>query len=299
MKQTRKYGCVDIGGTNVRFALVEDNQVVFFEKFSVDQTDPIKTLTPIFALVNDHQITTLGIACPGPAKYGEGIIIDPPNLAGWHNLNLKKLFQEHTKVREMIFENDANAAAYAVHHYFGQTINGVTQFYTISTGLGAGLIYKNEIFGGYNHLAQEVARAPLAPFVTKQTWNLSPHALELFTSGTGMVNRADTLGLKGVNAKWIFDHYQKNPVATQVVDEAIVTLSHLFATSMAFAAPNLFVVGGSVGIHNQWFVEKAFARAKALSWPNQYAQTQLVFDTLGDDVVLIGLNYLIRHQFQS
>lgn len=297
MIKQHQYACVDIGGTNVRFAMIHKNKTIFFKKFLVDPNNPKKTLKPVFQLLKQYEITTLGIACPGPADYEKGIIKNPPNLTGWHNLDLKQLFLNNTNVIHFVFENDANAAAYAVHFHFKQTKKDITQFFTISTGLGAGLIYQNEIFGGYNHLAQEVACAPLAPFKAHDVWNLSEHALELFASGSGMVKRASTLGLKGIDTKWLFNNYEIDQIAHQVIDEAIATLANLFAVSMAFFAPNLIVVGGSVAINNQWFVKKAFDTAKDLTWSNQYYQTRLEFDILNDDVVLLGLDYLIRAKF--
>ncbi|WP_391592178.1 Transcriptional repressor / ROK family [[Mycoplasma] cavipharyngis] len=292
-----KYGSIDIGGTNVRFALIDNNQIVFFQKFHVDQNSPLKTLTPVFDLIKKYQVNVLGVACPGPANYEQGIIIDPPNLQGWHHLNLKQLIFDSTGIDKVVFENDANAAALAVHYHFKQTEKDTTQFFTISTGLGAGLIYRNQIFVGYNHLAQEIAKVPLAPFDTDQVFHLSPHALELFASGTGIVNRAKTLGLNLVTPQAIFANYDQNLIAKQIIDEAIVTLSHLFATSMAFFAPNLIVIGGSMGIHNQWFVRKAFDQAKLLTWSNQYQQVRLEFDSLGDNLVLLGLNHLIHAKY--
>ncbi len=67
----------------------------------------------LFSAVTERpRIEAIGICAPGPLSPLTGIIINPPNLAIWHNYPLademRRLYNANVKI-----DNDANAAALA------------------------------------------------------------------------------------------------------------------------------------------------------------------------------------------
>ncbi|MBN3535119.1 ROK family protein [Mycoplasma procyoni] len=285
---------VDIGGTNVRFALVQDFKITKKIKFSTDQKNWKNTLDKLIELIKKYNITKLALCIPGPANYEQGKILKSPNLKGWTKIDLKSYLLENTDLQKIVFENDANAMALANHHYYKQTEKDVTQFFTVSTGFGAGLVINNKIYTGINHLAQEIARIPLG---TNQddVFHLSKYAAENFVSGTGIQLRASKLtNNPSLETKEIFENYTQNPVYKSVIDEAILSLAKTIATTIGFLAPNLIVFGGSVSNHNTWFIKEAIKVSKEFCDINQFKQVKFRFDKLKDNSALVGLNLLAK-----
>jgi glucokinase len=109
----------------------------------------------------DNKLAAIGISCGGPLDSKKGIIQSPPNLPGWDNIEIVRLFRD--KYNAPVFlQNDANACALA-EWKFGAG-KGVTNmiFLTFGTGLGAGLILNGQLYAGTNDLAGEIGHIRLA-----------------------------------------------------------------------------------------------------------------------------------------
>jgi hypothetical protein len=110
---------VDIGGTKVAAGLVDANGEILTRNRTPMLTAgaPSNGLaavsTAIRGLFSDaasqNQIEAIGICAPGPLNPHTGVIINPPNLAIWHNYPLaeemRRLYNVHVRV-----DNDANGA---------------------------------------------------------------------------------------------------------------------------------------------------------------------------------------------
>src|SRR6516225_8731187 len=54
-------------------------------------------------------VEAIGICAPGPLDAATGIVLNPPNLPGWHEVPLAKLAEEKFHLPVNV-ENDCNAA---------------------------------------------------------------------------------------------------------------------------------------------------------------------------------------------
>ena len=100
------------------------------------------------------QVAGIGISAPGPVNPHKGVIVKPPNLAGWYNVPLPQIIEERTGVPAYL-GNDANLAALA------ETKMGAARgykdviFLTISTGIGGGVLVDGKLLIGSEGLAAE------------------------------------------------------------------------------------------------------------------------------------------------
>ncbi|WP_406614667.1 ROK family protein [Mycoplasma corogypsi] len=291
------FAAVDIGGTNVRFALFNSEGKIK-QKYKT-QTNSLSaeiTMDWIVQLVNDHHVKFLALCIPGPSDYENGIVHKSPNLGGsWENFDVKSYLLAKTKLLDIVFENDANVMAYANHVYYNCLDHEISQFFTISTGFGAGLVINNQIYHGNKYFAQEIAQLPVASKKFPGEYKLkSPYALELHCSGSGLATKAQYYNL-AADAKTIFELAKQNSSeAKLLVDEATDALSKTFAITAALIAPNNYFIGGSIGLAEQDMVLAAFEKAKTISDFNHFHNVTLRFDKLGDDSALYGLYYLIK-----
>ncbi|AMD81404.1 ROK family hexose kinase [Mycoplasmopsis canis PG 14] len=292
-----KYAAVDIGGTNVRFALFsQEGQIVSKVKTATNYESAETTCDWIKEQIIKNNIEYLALCIPGPSDYKNGIVLKSPNLGGtWENFDVKSYLMKNTNLKDIVFENDANAMALANHIHFNKTEVEVSQFFTISTGFGAGLVVNNKIFHGNNYYAQEIAQIPVSKIAFEGQSRLkNAFALELHCSGSGIETKAKFYGIAN-SAKEVFDLAKNNnSKAMQLVNEAKEALTNMFAITAGMIAPHNFFVGGSVALAQKELVKEAFENAKKISDFNHFNNINLYFDELGDDSALMGLYHLSK-----
>lgn len=286
---------IDIGGTNIRLALWSDGKIVQTERFKTNPDDFEASLDQVILFVNGFDnIDAIAGGMPGPANYEKGIFINPPNLKGWWGKDLKTYLMQKTGIKNIKFQNDAKLMALANHKRFGYKKSDVTQFFTVSTGLGAGLIIEDKIFDGAFGMAQEIAHLPVNTFEEPNKY--SKGAVEWYASGGGLEARAKMLIDPKITTVDLFKLFEeKNEKAIEIVNQGIESLANLIAISTAFINPTSIIFDGSVARKSTWFVEKAVEIAKNRVYPQQAKTIKIHISELGDDSTLIGAYYLIEN----
>ncbi len=161
---------IDIGGTKCAAVTAEytDGNITLIKKEKCDTDLEISAeemIKRIFGMADgilDKAPDRIGISCGGPLDSEKGIIMSPPNLPGWDNIEIVRLFEEHYGVKAQL-QNDANACAVAEWKFgAGKGCENMV-FLTFGTGLGAGLILGGKLYCGTNDNAGEVGHIRLAP----------------------------------------------------------------------------------------------------------------------------------------
>lgn len=161
----------DIGGTKCAVITAEwdGNEITLLkkEKCATDTTlSPTQIIDNIIRLADgilDGKPDAIGISCGGPLDSKKGVIMSPPNLPGWDNVEIVKQIEDHYNVPTKL-QNDANACAVAEWKFgAGKGKNNVI-FMTFGTGLGAGLILDGKLYSGTNDNAGELGHIRLDNF---------------------------------------------------------------------------------------------------------------------------------------
>ena len=190
---------LDIGGTKCSIVLGDSN-------FSILEKITFETRTErgwmaivnefkmhILNILNQHQnisVRKIGISCGGPLDSRKGIIYSPPNLPGWDNVPLTKIFQDEFGI-ETALQNDANACALAEWLMGAGKGTSNMVFLTFGTGMGAGLILDGRLYSGTNDLGGEVGHIRLAK--TGPIGYGKAGSFEGFCSGGGITQLARTI----------------------------------------------------------------------------------------------------------
>lgn len=159
---------VDIGGTKCAVITAEysDGDVSIIKKVRCDtdrKASPEEMTERLFALADgilDRKPDAIGISCGGPLDSEKGIIMSPPNLPGWDNVEIVRLFEERYSVKARL-RNDADASAVAEWKFGAGRGTENMIFLTFGTGLGAGLILGGRLYSGTNGNAGEVGHIRL------------------------------------------------------------------------------------------------------------------------------------------
>ena len=138
-----------------------------------------------------REIAAVSVSVGGPLRIGEGYLIDPPHLPGWHDLPLKARLEQVFPGLPVRVEHDGNAGALAEFHFGVGTTRPHLEhliFLTFGTGVGAGFIVNGRIVRGATDTAGEIGHWRLAEdgppgFGKRGSW-------ESFASGAGLVELA-------------------------------------------------------------------------------------------------------------
>ncbi len=287
---------IDIGGTNTRVACIDENyNLIKREQFATNPVDPEETLGKIATVIRafDVEVTGIGMSCPGPLDLINGVVLTPPNLtAGWHNYNITEHLSEKTGL-PVYLDNDANLAALAEATVGEGKDYRFVQFLTISTGLGAGFVIDRNIYLGAHGFANEVANSIMMQD-GPQHGSILPGGIEAISSGTAIIERAKKAGLSVAHAGEVNDlALAGNEAAKQIMDDAKTYLANFIAFIYAFADPEIVILGGSVALKIDGFVEEVEELVKTKVYEVMVPHIKIRKSTLNEDSGLIGAACLV------
>jgi len=220
---------VDLGGTNLRIAgFTNDWQRLNSLAIPTRTREGPATVLGDMASAIRHLIDQcggegdlegIGVGSPGPIELPEGRLLQPPNLPGFHELELKAELEELLHL-PVIIESDANAAALAeAHAGLGREFASDSLcMLTLGTGVGGGIILNGKIWHGMNGMAGEIGHVAVWP--EGMLCNCGNRGcLELFASATGIARMAREAAAEGRSPKVreLVDHHQ--PVTARHVAE--------------------------------------------------------------------------------
>jgi len=120
----------------------------------VEMSQSINTLISDSAVPREH-ILGLGIAVPGPIDLASGLVIAPPELAGWGRVPLRDYLVEATRL-PVLMDKDVIAAAVAERWAGAAANTGNFVFFYLGTGSGMGVVVDDVVLRGFSGNAGEV-----------------------------------------------------------------------------------------------------------------------------------------------
>jgi len=163
---------VDLGGTNLRIAAVDDQgrlveKVTLGTKVSLGRDHVIDDMCEAIEHVlekyrNSATLLGIGIGVPGIIDMQSGLLRESPNLPGWADYPVRAEIERRLKT-VVILENDANVAA------LGEKWLGAAKDFedmamlTLGTGVGGGLVLRGSIWHGMNGMAGEFGHTNVEP----------------------------------------------------------------------------------------------------------------------------------------
>lgn len=157
---------VDLGGTNVRAAVVDragkivgegrtDSKAMDGLEATVIQI--ILSIRMALADCSMHfsDVAGVGMGVPGTHKSEEGIVVWSPNFKDWNGVQLLAPIIEETGVPAYM-GNDANVAALGEYAFGAGRGSKIMVMFTLGTGIGSGLIVNGRNYLGVTETAPEM-----------------------------------------------------------------------------------------------------------------------------------------------
>jgi predicted NBD/HSP70 family sugar kinase len=284
---------IDIGGTNIKSALVNIEGFATKEKFQKTiKTDYKSFFNQITKLINQYSLNNfqaIGLSLPGEFSQDGEIIFPGSNLPFLFHKNLKKDLQDEFKI-PIYVENDANCFALAESKWgIGKDLDTVIGI-TWGTGIGAGIIINKAIHHGtgaageFGHIStayKSVDQDPCACGIDT--------CLEKCASGVAMVNKfhqsVDKKNNKKITVKDMFSSDDQD--IKTIVSEAIYYLAIGIADLIKILSPNIVILGGGLSLMSDSWYQSLQSIVEDHLIPGLY-QTKVVRHSLSENAGILG-----------
>jgi len=264
---------IDMGGTNVRAAVVTDNTIQNIHEARIPSAGSYdEVLQALFNLADqvvNKAVVAIGIGVPSVVDVETGVVYDVQNIPAWTEVPLKALLEARYKIPVFI-NNDANCFALG-EFYFGQGQGSHSMIgLTIGTGLGAGIIINKKLYAGPNCGAGEFG---MVAYLDK--------FYEWYASGQFFKN------VYGVNGEEVFKQAKRG-------EARAVEMYHEFGTHFGNAMkmilytydPSLIVLGGSVRHAYELFQKPMWKQLESFVFPRSVQRLQIKISSLQNSGLL-------------
>lgn len=303
---------IDIGGTNVKFGIVDESNKIIDKNF-------IKTQVPlgwqkiienigkeVLILLEKNKIflsqcKSMGIGSPGVADHKNGILIYSNNLI-WENVPLVKELNKYINL-PIKLSNDANCAA------LGEVVAGRARGYknavmiTLGTGVGGGVVADGKLFeGGIGGI--EVGHMVLVVDGVKCTCGRNG-CFESYASATALVREAKEAARKNpdslmnkivkgdidkISGVTPFEASKRgDAVGKKVVENYIKYLGEGIVDMVNIFRPDIVLLSGGICNQGRYLTDPLNNYVKKYTYAGSRIPIPSVeVATLGNDAGLIG-----------
>lgn len=258
----KTYIGVDLGGTNIRAAKVdEDGNILQILKDSSEPDKGVdhvmnKMINLIESIDDYDECVGIGLGIPGPIDTINGKIIVSTNLPKLVGYPIAEHISKHFN-KPVFMDNDVKVAALGEAVLGGGKGYPIVYYVTISTGIGGALVIDKNVISGQNGHAGEVGNISIDR--NRKKYNvLNVGAVENEASGTAITRIGkETFGEQIENAGDVFVLAKEgNEKAMEIVENMSYDLAMMFSTIAHIVDPHVFVVGGGVMKAKDVFFDK-------------------------------------------
>jgi glucokinase len=300
---------IDIGGTQFRLAVMEDNEIVSRVRRGTKREAGapwmIRQIIEEGAQLLDNAgspAKACGIGFGGPVDFHRQRIIRSLHVSGWEDVALPDILSKAFGI-PCVVDNDANVAALGEFHFgAGQGATHMV-YYTVSTGIGGGIILDGRLYRGSRGRAGEVGHAPIFADSDVKCTCGNVGCLEAYCSGLSIARRAQeklegmdplAAGLEIASARDVFGAAVYEPAMQEIVDETARYLGASIGGLHNILDLDRVVIGGGVSRAGAPFITAIAREARSYMLHPDDHSPQIVASALGDDSVLWGAAQLAK-----
>lgn len=276
---------VDLGGTNVRVGLVENDSLTKVESVPIAKSDNaidvVDDITNLIKKISSDKVLGIGIGVPSVVDVERGIVYDVQNIPSWKEVPLKNILEKKFGVPVYV-NNDANCFAVG-EKYFGKGKNYANIVgLIVGTGLGAGLVINGKLYAGRNCGAGEFG---CVQFKDKN--------YEYYCSGQFFANEYHTTGEElSVMAK------RGDREAMDVFSKFGANLGEAMKLIMYSVDPEIIILGGSVSKSFDLFKNEMYNAIGDFVYAKSVANLKIEISEI-DNVAILGAAALYYDSVRS
>ena len=269
--QTENILGIDMGGTNIRGGIVNENGLSEVISQRVNANGSLEeVLSDLYRFIDPFfktGIKAIGIGVPGLVSNGN--VYDVINIPAWKEIPLQAMLEDHYQLPVAV-NNDANCFALG-EFYFGKGKNVDSMIgLTIGTGLGSGIIIHKKLYTGNNGGAGEFGMM-----------EYRDQCYEYYGSGQFFQN------VYGLNGEEVFANAkQGNKDALKMYDEMGMHLGNAIKAIMYATDVGLIVLGGSVRHAFPYFSKSMWQQIETFAYKRSIANLKIEVSALENSGIL-------------
>ena len=295
---------VDLGGTHLRVALVDDTgRILNQHKQDTPTGDSAAEIIDALVQVserwggNELPIVATSIMVPGAVDCARAVVVQAPNLPSLVNFPLKTELERRLGW-PVYLENDANAAV--VGEMWQGAARGCRDVVsvTLGTGVGGGVILGGKLWRGSHGSGGEIGHTTVDPFSGLKCKCGNTGCLELFASATAIVRMTQetlssfpetSLKCDELTAEKVYDAgKQGDDLALAVFKRFGMYLGIGLANLINLIDPEIIVITG--GVVNGWdlFADEMYRQVEERAFRTTAQQVKIAKAECGDNAGLLG-----------
>lgn len=315
---------VDLGGTNVKIAIVsQDREVLARGSFPTEAEKGPEAVMRVmeqgvFQVLKEvgkqpEDLLTAGLGAPGPMNWQTGVVYSPPNLPGWKDVPLGELMQARLGCPCYV-DNDANVACYG-EYWLGAGKDAQSMaVLTLGTGVGGGVVVFGQLLRGIDGTAGELGHLKV-----QRDGRLcgcgSRGCLEAYASVGGLVRTAAEAMSNGektilaemsnnnpdhITGEMVFTAAQQNdPVARWAFEETGAWLGLGIASIIHYQNPEKVVLCGGMIAAGDVLFDAVRRTVRANTFPVPGQRCEIVSAGLGADSGVLGAAGCALERYQA
>jgi len=302
---------VDVGGTNVKLGLVDDQGRVFSRSRLITKSYSPQPALLINAMADGihrmlqeseiklSHVAGIGIGLPGLVDPLSGHVIFLPNIPKWRNIPLRQILQKKTGL-PVFLDNDVNVITLGEWQFgAGQGTQNMIGM-TLGTGVGAGLILNGLLYRGPGFAAGELGHMPINLKGPKCTCP-SYACLESYVGNQRLIKRAvKRFRRKDITLEMISDLAGRHdPEALAFWKEVGLEVGSALVGVVNLLNPEKIVIGGGIARSSRFFFPVIRQQIRQRAMPVQAKMVRVVKARLGDDTGLVGAGVLVKTEIQA
>lgn len=305
---------VDVGGTNIKFGIMDENGKILLQQKT--RTEPERgsdiivgsILGGIQTILHNaslrlKEISSIGLGVPGTTDSLHGVVVYAPNLF-WRNVEIVKAIRQTFDVPIFIAQ-DTRAAAWAEYLVgAGRGLRSVASV-TLGTGIGCGMVFDGRIFHGALNTAGELGHQIVE--LDGYACNCGRHGcLEAHAGGLAIARQAreqiDGIGVllqkmpADVQVRDVFRLAQDgNKQALQLTASAVRYIGMGLVNLININSVELIsLTGGISNAPSRLLLDPLIAFVRKRAYESVAEKVRICNSLLGDDAPMIGASLLYR-----
>ena len=310
---------IDVGGTNVKIALVDDKGKIIYSNSvpTYAQMGYEYTVNNIKQAIRDlmketntkpSDIQGIGFDFPGQVDYKTGVVKLAPNIPGWVNVPIAKMIEDEFHIPTRI-DNDVRCAALG-ELKFGAG-KGCENFVciTVGTGIGSGLVINGKLVRGAANATGEIGHIKLQMQDGPICGCGDTGCLEAFASGPSIVAMAqeylksgkstkfrEMAGVDGEITPYIVAKAAEagDPVAKRIFEKTGYYIGMGLVSVINLLNPEKVIIGGGVAEAGDLLLEPIRKTIKERAMVIAGSSVEIVPAELGNSAGVIGASMLVE-----
>lgn len=290
---------IDVGGTNIKYALVNPSGMIMWENTRPTEADKSRqhVINNITSCINEctqksdrlGSVICAGIGTPGLVDIEQGLVMGgAPQLPEWEDLHLGKILRDLTGIPTFL-DNDANMMGYGEFIFGGGQKGKNLIFITIGTGIGGAIILNGELYRGFRYAGSELGCFPMRYKGEDGYW-------EDFASTAAMVkyfrSRSGVPDSVPVDGKIVLEKFQEgDKLAEDVINEHTRLVGEGVAGYINIFNPESIVIGGGISEAGDFYIEKIRKVAEERAMKDCFEGVNISLAQLGNKAGFLGASH--------